>query len=120
MIVLYLTRDLFFSSRVVSLARAAQIDVIVCSQIGLVEPRIGESGVGAVLLDLEHPEADPEQIMKRVQGLNPRPRIVAYGPHVKEDLLQAAQGVGCDAVMSRGQFDKQILPYLQALLASNP
>lgn len=37
-----------------------------------------------------------------------RLRIVAFGPHVHEDRLAAAQAAGCDAVVSRGQFFSQI------------
>jgi hypothetical protein len=34
--------------------------------------------------------------------------IVAYAPHVHEDRLRAATEAGCNEVLSRGQFDRQM------------
>jgi CheY-like chemotaxis protein len=42
--------------------------------------------------------------------------ILAYGPHVHEDRLAAARAAGCDAVVSRGQLDRQADSLLAALL----
>jgi DNA-binding NarL/FixJ family response regulator len=35
-------------------------------------------------------------------------KIVAFGPHVQEQLLDRARELGCDRVLSRGQFHSQV------------
>lgn len=35
-------------------------------------------------------------------------RVIAFGPHVHEDRLNAARQAGCDEVISRGQFFAQL------------
>jgi hypothetical protein len=42
-----------------------------------------------------------EQLLALGDG---RPQVVAFGPHVHETLLVAAEAAGCDLVLSRGQF----------------
>lgn len=39
------------------------------------------------------------------------PRIVAYGPHVKEARLQNARDCGVPEVITRGQFNKGFATY---------
>jgi DNA-binding NarL/FixJ family response regulator len=52
--------------------------------------------------------ATPGLELDFVQQLKARPdretRVVAFGPHVHKNRLDAAQVAGCDLVLSRGQF----------------
>ena len=118
MVVYYLTRDLLFSSRITSAARASGIEVTLFSRGDLLEAQLGVAAPLAILVDLEHPDATVTERLAAWRSQVPGAKWIAYGPHVKEDLLLGAQAAGCDVVMSRGQFDKQILPYLLALTAS--
>jgi DNA-binding response OmpR family regulator len=52
-----------------------------------------------------------QQIRELVEGLrrsDPSQRIFAYGPHVQDHVLQAAEAAGCDRVLTRGQLHSQI------------
>jgi hypothetical protein len=60
-----------------------------------------------VLIDLEHPEANVAELVKELLPSERRPKLVAYGPHVKESMLAAAEAAGCDLVLSRGEFHSQ-------------
>jgi hypothetical protein len=60
-----------------------------------------------LLVDLDHPEADMAALFRELAQLRVRPRVAAYGPHVKEHLLTAAAEAGCDIVLSRGEFHAQ-------------
>lgn len=115
--VLYLTRDLFFSTKISSTARQHGISVQVIGSIEQLQTRLDSDPVGAVLVDLEHPDAEPTGLLNRIRSTARPPPAIAYGPHVKESLLAAAQNAGFDRVLSRGQFDQQILQLLQDLLS---
>ena len=113
MTVLYLTQDLFFSSRVGSIAKQMGVDVTIVSTLDQLQEKLS-LGPSVIFVDLEH-RSDPVAVMNLVKGISPRPATFAYGPHVKESLLAAAQAAGFDHVLSRGQFDKQIGQILQSM-----
>lgn len=60
-----------------------------------------------VLLELAVEGLDPAEVVQQVRARAPTARIVAFGPHVHEATLAAAQAAGCDLVLSRGQFHRQ-------------
>lgn len=112
--VVYLTKDLLFSSRVTSAAKQAGFDISVVNNLDQLQDRLS-AAPAALVVDLEHGAAEPQAILNLLPGISPRPYTIAYGPHVKESLLAAAQAAGFDLVLSRGQFDKQIGQLLQSL-----
>jgi CheY-like chemotaxis protein len=63
-----------------------------------------------VLLDLTTPGLDPRALFDRLS--EPRPKVIAFGPHVHEDRLQAARDAGCNLVLPRGQFFVQLERFL--------
>jgi len=67
-----------------------------------------ESLPSLVLVDLTAPALDIAALVVEMKALDPRPTIVAFGPHVHEALLAAARAAGCDQVASRGQFFAQL------------
>ncbi len=103
--VVVLVLDLMFASRVRGSAPDA---VIVRSAEGLLEAVGPETRL--VLVDLQAPGA-----LEALRGLKERElggRVVAWGPHVMEDVLAEARGTGAE-VMARGAFVKA-LPELVA------
>ena len=111
--VLYVTSDLFFSSRVSSLARECGIAVDFVAAVNA-EERIS-AGVRLVILDLAQRSLDTASLVRAIREKADSATIVAYGPHVDEDALSAAREAGCDEVLPRSQFDQQILQILQRL-----
>jgi DNA-binding response OmpR family regulator len=62
-----------------------------------------------VILDLSLAQLEPAEIVAQLRSLNhPPARILAFGPHVHTARLGAAQSAGCDEVLSRGQFDRNL------------
>jgi DNA-binding NarL/FixJ family response regulator len=118
--VAFLTNDLLFSSRVMSLARQVGIDMKVVGARQAFLDQAAASECVLALIDLEHPAAAMKDLVRDLHRRENAPKIVAYGPHVKESLLGAAQEAGADSVLSRGQFDKQIGGILQDLAAQAP
>jgi CheY-like chemotaxis protein len=122
MLILFLTTDLVFPSRVAGVAQrlgarmetAATPDALMAKLAG--EP----SPPWVVLLDLNSPGIDPAAIVPRLMELPAPPQsIIAFGPHVHEEKLAAAQAAGCNLVLTRGQFDAQMQSLLTQILQTS-
>jgi CheY-like chemotaxis protein len=62
-----------------------------------------------MIVDLDK-ESDAIDLIRRLRDQRATPaqreiRIVAFGPHVRRDLLQQAREAGADEVLTRGTFD---------------
>jgi len=104
----YVTSDLLFSSRVTQAARKQGLEIAV---VGSEERMLEESVAGdvsLVILDLGRVGSDLHQYVAALRGQAPATTIVAYAPHVDEAALASAQSAGCDLVLTRGQFDREI------------
>ncbi len=109
MSVLFLTNDLMFSSRVEGVAQSLEIDLSIVSDADQLLANASSNQVALVLLDLTMPGSDPEQTVARLRELEcPPGAVVAFGPHVHEDTLAAAEDAGCDEVLARGAFSSQM------------
>jgi CheY-like chemotaxis protein len=66
------------------------------------------------LVDLDLPDLDLPALVESLRSAAAPPAaIVAYGPHVHTAKLNAARQAGCDEVLTRGQFNKQVDSVLQ-------
>ncbi|MEX0819766.1 MAG: hypothetical protein WD070_09225 [Pirellulaceae bacterium] len=108
--ILYLTKDLFFSSRVSSLAReaGATIDVIASA-----DACVAQDDTALAIIDLGLAQLDIASAVRRLRAIASPLKIIAYGPHVDAAMLTAAQQAGCDWVLPRSQFDQQIAAILR-------
>ena len=106
--ILYST-DLFFSSRITAAAESAGISMQVVADASALLGAV-TSETSLALLDLT---AGPvtEELVSGLREKAPGIRLTAFGPHVATNKLSAAASAGCDAVLTRGQFDQQ-LPHL--------
>ncbi|MBX3444102.1 MAG: hypothetical protein KF774_16985 [Planctomyces sp.] len=99
--VLIVCGDLFFGTQVASVVREAGLDPLPEMLAERTLGHLADSAVIAVLLDLETRGVDPAALLASLPAS--RPRVVAFGPHVQTQRLEAARAAGCDAVLSRGQ-----------------
>lgn len=98
-------RDLMFGSRVRSVAPEA----VVAQKGERVLEVVGRS-TRLVMVELE--AAGALDLIPEIAGRAPEARLVAFGPHVMEELLSAAGEAGAE-VLPRGAFVKR-LPELVA------
>jgi DNA-binding response OmpR family regulator len=111
--VLLFTRDLLFSSRVMSEAKRQNLGLSMPGDPDSLLRETRQSGVGLVLLDLANPGCNPSELVPPIRRqLGERGVIIAFGPHVDERGLQAAREAGCDLVLTRGQFNRQMAEVL--------
>ena len=106
----YLTKDLFFSFRVCSLARdaGAAIDIVAS-----IDAYCAKDGTTVAIVDLSLPQLDIAATVDKLREVARNAKIIAYGPHVDTAKLSAAEQAGCDAVPPRSQFDQQIATILR-------
>ena len=108
MSILLLTSDLACSSQVSAAgARTGSAVEVVMNPARLME-RAVETSPDLVLLDLNTPLLDCGQVVGQLKALATPPKVIAFGPHVHEARLTAAQEAGCDRVLARGQFYAQV------------
>ncbi len=116
--ILFLTRDLFFLSRVTGTAQILGLTVQVVGRADEAVRRLAADAYRGLLVDLADQELDVAQLMAALppQG---RPRVIAFGPHVATSRLDAARQAGCDVVLPRSRFTTE-LPTLLGQFAARP
>jgi CheY-like chemotaxis protein len=110
--VVFLTSDLMFSSQVLGATKALGHSLgIAANTTDMAAKLTGDTRL--VLVDLTLPALHVEEVVAVVRKTSPDAQIVAFGPHVDEQSLAAAQEAGADLVLSRGQFHKQYAELLK-------
>lgn len=104
---LFISSDLFSSSQFASAIRTAGVEV----QAVLAIPTDFSGAPSIVVIDLETASA-----IEGIAGFKGAGRsVVAFGPHVKVDLLEAARTAGADHVLTRGQAMRDLGPLVAQL-----
>ena len=101
------TGDLIFSSKITSTGAEVNVPVRVVQGVGDLAP-----GATLLLVDLEADGAI--EAIERCRTMLPTPRIVAFGPHVRDDLFTAARKAGADEVLARSAFVTRLTALLEA------
>jgi DNA-binding response OmpR family regulator len=109
MTVVLLSSDLTVLPRVESTASRYGNAVRIASTSSQAIDFCNSEKAGLLIVDLATPSLDIGAVVNLSKSnAASAPRIVAFGPHVHEDKLAAAQVAGCDLVVSRGQFFSQL------------
>ncbi len=109
MTTLLLSQDLMLVSQVTNLAASLGGRAESVGTIERLVSRCGSDDVQQVLFDLNLPGVDPLEVVRQVQHVAlSRPRLIAFGPHVHTARLEAARQAGCDLVLTRGQFHREL------------
>lgn len=119
--ILYLAADLLWASKIKGTADALGVPARPVRTMDMLEARLADCDVKALLLDLDKPE-EAMQMIARLRGdaatdKDKSIRLVAWGPHVAKDLLQQARTAGADEVLTRGAMDHNMQEILLALHA---
>ena len=111
-----LVSDLMFSSKITATANSVGASVAIVRTLEQLENELVNNPAATVMIDLEATAADPIEAITQCVNAQPRPKIIAFGPHVNVDLLAKAKQAGADEVMPRGAFTAK----LQQLLSAQP
>ena len=114
--VLLVVEDLIFLSKIQQTAQAVGMKVEPVDP-RQVEERTAQAAVRAVIIDLNHRSGLAVEIVRALKG-NPASRqlpVVGFLSHIQTDLAAAAREAGCDLVLARSAFTRQLPQLLQKL-----
>ncbi|MFG0262654.1 MAG: histidine kinase [Novipirellula sp. JB048] len=100
-LVLFLSGDLMFASRVRGAADRAELQFKFSGNL----PAGELDSVAYVIIDLSTRSKLIPDVVDEVAARCPQAKLIAYGPHVQVSQLKAAREAGVPTVMTRGQFD---------------
>ena len=117
--ILVIATNLFFLPRIQNIAAPSGCDT---RQVMTVERLNEELADGETVLALVDLEADPDfwgEAVGRVLASGPsRPQVVGYGGHTNTTMLSKAEEVGCDLVLTKGQFSRDLAELIAAAAES--
>lgn len=104
--IVYLAADLLWATKIKAAADAIGVAARPVRSLAMLEDRLADTPVCALLADLE---ADDRTfaLIDRLKGDRATPsdrriRVVVFGPHVDRAGLQRARDAGADEVLARG------------------
>lgn len=107
--ILVIATNLFFLPRIQNIATPNGCDTRQVMDVERLNEELGEGTAILVLVDLEAEPDFWEEAVKTVLALGAgRPQIVGYGGHTNVTMLQKAEEAGCDLVLTKGQFSRDL------------
>lgn len=104
-LVLVLSDDLIFTSRIAATARSVGGQLRDCRDWQSLAQLAELTKPACVIIDLQNPQLDLAELVGRLRNLGGGgPRLVAYGSHVRTKALKQARQLGIDQVMPRSRF----------------
>ena len=112
--ILYAAADLLWATRIKATADALGVPCRPARNAAMLRARLADSPVRALIVDLEAETGLDLIALARAEG-GSGVRVLAFGPHVQKDRLQAARDAGADEVLTRGAFDHALPDLLVSL-----
>lgn len=112
--VLLLSNDLFFTSQLHGAIKRAGFQGRTCLSVEGCLKQLENTSPPAIIVDLQTPDLD---FSKLRAAAGPDCILIAYGPHVREDLFAAAHAAGVNAILTRGQAVTHVEQILSQLAA---
>jgi hypothetical protein len=120
---LYAAADLIWASKIKATADAMGLPARPVRTLEMLEARLADTpDIAALLVDLDKGD-DGLALIARLRDpakgatqREARIRVLAWGPHVARELLQAARDAGANDIMTRGSFDAHMEETLLTLM----
>jgi CheY-like chemotaxis protein len=119
--ILALVDDLFFTAKISNTARNCGATLEIFSSFESLIHQIGLEPPALVIIDLNGTESRP---FEAVQALKSNPvhvkiPIIAFYSHVQTDLMEQARQGGCDKILPRSLFSRNLAAILTEYARSN-
>ena len=119
--VLVVATNLFFLPRVQNIAAPSGCETRQVMTVDRLHEEMADGETVLVLVDLEaDPEFWGEAVRAVLAGGEGRPQVVGYGGHTNTAMLEKAQKVGCDLVLTKGQFSRDLGKLISNAARSDP
>jgi DNA-binding NarL/FixJ family response regulator len=105
--VLAVVGDLFFKSKIHETAKQAGVRLAFVTTEASLREALAGGGVGLVVIDLGLTSIDPIVAIKAARSVA-GVRTIAYVSHVTEGARSAAAEAGCDAVLPKSVFTRDL------------
>lgn len=109
--VLALVDDLFFQAKILETAKHAGVNVLVCGTVSALICEMAKAPPQLVVIDLNARGRPLEALTQIRSGAHKAP-VVAFLSHVQTDLAAQARAAGCNEVMPRSQFARDLATIL--------
>jgi DNA-binding response OmpR family regulator len=113
--VLLVSGDLMSGSWIGGPAKQAGLAVDVATSLSDGLQKAAASDYRLVIIDLAFARGKIAELASAARTRSPSAEVIAFGPHVQDALLEAAQAAGCDRVLTRGQFSAHVAKILAEL-----
>ena len=107
-IALALVRDLFFRSKIDTVAAAVGAEVGYASTLDAVASRCAELKPSTVFTDLADDAFPALETLKQIRAAAPAARVIGFASHVDLKTLQAARDAGYELTLSRSEFTARL------------
>ena len=103
--ILVVGQNLFFLPRIQNVAESFGYDVLLTDSVPRFWDLYDEKNVALVLTDLEGDKDTWSAVIRKIRERpSPVPKVIAFGPHADVATLKVARDLGCDAVLTKGEF----------------
>jgi CheY-like chemotaxis protein len=102
-----LCTDLFFAARIAEVAKTLGVVCVGARDLDGLLARLGDETPTVTFVDMRLRGGDAAEAIRRLRALKAT-RVVAFLPHVEEDLAEAARAAGADTVLTHGQLGKKL------------
>lgn len=107
--ILVVATNLFFLPRIQNIAAPSGCETRQVMTIDRLHEEMVDGEIALVLVDLEaNPDFWRDAVRTVLSSGDARPRIVGYGGHTNTEMLQRAEEAGCDLVLTKGQFSRDL------------
>ena len=107
--VLLVGQNLFFAGRVEALAEPLGYDVQRATTEAVFWENFAARRPALILVDLEGDEPIWSNVLEKLEHEElGEAKIVAFGPHENLATLERASNLGCDLVLNKGEFNRDL------------
>ena len=114
--VLLLGQNLFFSGRVEASAEPQGYEVQRATTELIFWDHYASCRPGLIFIDLEGDEPTWSNVLKKLnQQKLDGVKVVAFGPHENVAALDRARNLGCDLVLNKGEFNRDLAKIISSI-----
>ena len=122
--VLLVGQNLFFLGKIEAVAEPMGFTVQRATTEPIFIDQYAKNSPALILVDLEGDESvwsqvlgDLAQSAERANGSEVAATVVAFGPHENVEMLERAKNLGCDLVLNKGEFNRDLAKIIEKLRA---